>query len=95
MHPAWQNPANSADPGIKGVAAGDGRRAGFTLLELCLAIFIAVIIMLAAVPSIQGVVEEQRARKLFTQFDSLATRRPARGRSRSAALMSWSGTTMG
>jgi type II secretory pathway pseudopilin PulG len=46
--------------------------AGFTLIEICLAVFIGVLIILAAVPSISGVIEEQRAKKLFNQFDSLA-----------------------
>ena len=36
-----------------------------------MAVFIGVLIMLAAVPSISGVIEEQRAKKLFTAFDSL------------------------
>ena len=48
-----------------------GNRRAFTLLEVCLAVFIGVLIMLAAVPSISGVLEEQRAKKLFNQFDDL------------------------
>jgi Tfp pilus assembly protein PilE len=48
------------------------KASAFTLLELCLAIFIAVIIMLAAVPSIEGVVQEARAKRLFTKFDDMA-----------------------
>ena len=46
-------------------------RAAFTLFEVCMAVFIGVMIMLAAVPSISGVIEEQRAKKLFNQFDGL------------------------
>jgi hypothetical protein len=46
--------------------------AAFTLLELCIAIMIGVMIILAAVPSITGLLAEQRAKKLFTQFDDLA-----------------------
>jgi type II secretory pathway pseudopilin PulG len=46
--------------------------AAFTLFEICIAVFIAVLIILAAVPSISGVIEEQRAKKLFSQFDDLA-----------------------
>lgn len=57
MRPAPQIPAPSP--------------AGFTLLELCIAIFIGVMIILAAIPSISGVIAEQRAKKLFTQFDDL------------------------
>ena len=48
-----------------------GDPGGFTLFEVCIAVFIAVLIMLAAVPSISGVIEEQRAKKLFNQFDGL------------------------
>ncbi|HEX4084124.1 MAG TPA: hypothetical protein VHY22_04375 [Chthoniobacteraceae bacterium] len=47
-------------------------REAFTLFEICIAVFIGVMIMLAAVPSISGVLEEQRAKKLFNQFDDLA-----------------------
>ena len=46
-------------------------RAAFTLFEVCIAVFIGVMIMLAAVPSISGLIEEQRAKKLFNQFDGL------------------------
>jgi type II secretory pathway pseudopilin PulG len=49
-----------------------GDPAAFTLLELCIAILIAVMIILAAVPSISGLMAEQRAKKLFTEFDELA-----------------------
>jgi type II secretory pathway pseudopilin PulG len=44
----------------------------FTLLELCIAVFIAVMIVLIAVPSVSGVLADQRAKKLFNQFDALA-----------------------
>jgi hypothetical protein len=46
--------------------------AAFTLFEICIAIFIGVMIVLAAIPSLSGVIAEQRAKKLFTQFDDLA-----------------------
>jgi hypothetical protein len=46
--------------------------AAFTLFEVCLAIFIGVMIIMAAIPSISGVIEEQRAKKLFNEFDGLA-----------------------
>jgi len=45
--------------------------AGFTLFEICIAISIAVLIILAAVPSIGGILQEQRAKKLFNEFDAL------------------------
>jgi hypothetical protein len=47
------------------------RLAAFTLFEICLAIFIAVMLMVAAIPSISGVLADQRAKKLFNQFDDL------------------------
>lgn len=47
------------------------RAAAFTLFEVCIAIFIAVMIMVAAIPSISGVLQDQRAKKLFNQFDDL------------------------
>lgn len=47
-------------------------RAAFTLFEVCLAVFIGVMILLAAAPSVSGLLQEQRAKKLFTQFDDLA-----------------------
>lgn len=48
------------------------RENAFTLLEIVIAIFIAVLIMLAAVPSVSGVIQDQRAKRLFNQFDGLA-----------------------
>jgi len=57
MRPAPQNSAR--------------HHAAFTLLEICIAILIAVLIILAAVPSISGVLADQRAKKLFNQFDDL------------------------
>jgi hypothetical protein len=47
------------------------RHAAFTLFEICLAVFIGVLIFLAAVPSISGVIADQKAGKLFNQFDDL------------------------
>jgi len=51
---------------------GATRAAAFTLFEVCIALFIAVMIMVAAIPSISGIVQDQRAKKLFNQFDDLA-----------------------
>ena len=69
----------------------------FTLFEILLAIFIAVLIVLAAVPSISGVIEEQRARKLFTQFDGLVRDASSRAvTERRPYVLEWdeSGVTM-
>jgi len=60
---------------------------GFTLLEIMLAVAIGAIIMVLAVPSISGLMDEQRAERSFHVFDELvgvaqkravATRAPAR-----------------
>ncbi|MGA3169730.1 MAG: hypothetical protein ABSE62_01845 [Chthoniobacteraceae bacterium] len=72
-------------------------RAGFTLFEICLAIFIAMLIVLAAVPSVSGVIEEQRAKKLFTEFDALtkqASSRASTERRPYALVWDDSGVTM-
>ena len=37
------------------------RRGAFTLFEVIVAVFIGVMIMLAAVPSISGLIQDQRA----------------------------------
>jgi len=55
-----------------GLRTKAGTEAAFTLLEMCIAIFIVVLIIMAAVPSVSGFLADQRARKLFTQFDDLA-----------------------
>jgi len=47
------------------------KAAAFTLLEVCIAVFIGVMIILAAVPSITGILAEQKAKKLFNRFDDL------------------------
>lgn len=48
------------------------RRAGFTLLEICLALAIGVMIILLAVPSISGLLAEQRLKQSFERFDQMA-----------------------
>ncbi len=71
--------------------------AAFTLLEICLAIFIGVIIMLAAVPSIKGLIEEQHAKKLFNEFDALTKEASSRAvTERQPYVIEWdeSGVTM-
>jgi type II secretory pathway pseudopilin PulG len=47
------------------------RRAGFTLLEICLALAIGVMLILLAVPSISGLLAEQRLKQSFERFDQL------------------------
>ena len=65
-------------------------RRAFTFLEICLAVFIAMLIALVAVPSVKGILDEQRAKKSFEKFDALV--REAQGRSVSeqrAYVMIW------
>jgi Tfp pilus assembly protein FimT len=49
------------------------RHAGFTLLEICLALAIGVMIILLSVPSISGVLAEQRLKKSFERLDALVS----------------------
>ena len=45
------------------------RRNGFTLLEICIALFIAMIMLSLAVPSILAMLAEQRLKASFDGFD--------------------------
>ncbi len=45
------------------------RRAGFTLLEICLALFIGLMLITIAVPGISAVLAEQRMKASFDEFD--------------------------
>jgi prepilin-type N-terminal cleavage/methylation domain-containing protein len=47
------------------------RRAGFTLIELMLAVAIAIIILMIAIPSMSGMSSERRLRETFERFDAL------------------------
>ena len=72
-------------------------RGAFTLFEILLAVFIAVMLVVAAVPSISGVIEQERAKKLFTQFDALAKQASSRAvTERRPYVLEWdeSGVTM-
>ena len=44
---------------------------GFTLLELCLAIFIGLLIIAAAVPSLSGLLDDKKGKATFMAFDGL------------------------
>ncbi len=44
-------------------------RCGFTLLEMLLAVFIAVMVITVAVPSVSGVLAEQRMKRSFEAFN--------------------------
>jgi Tfp pilus assembly protein FimT len=54
------------------------RRDGFTLLEICLAVAICVMLVLIAVPSVRGVMKEQRLHATFDAFDGLVRKAQAR-----------------
>jgi prepilin-type N-terminal cleavage/methylation domain-containing protein len=47
------------------------REGGFTLIELAIAIFIMVIVMMMAVPSINGVMADRRLRRSLNAFNSV------------------------
>jgi prepilin-type N-terminal cleavage/methylation domain-containing protein len=60
------------------------RRDGFTLLEICLAVAISVLLVLIAVPSVRGVMAEQRLHATFDTFDRLVRKAQARSKSERA-----------
>jgi prepilin-type N-terminal cleavage/methylation domain-containing protein len=47
-------------------------RRGFTLLEICIVIFIAVLLMSMALPSLSGLGAQRRLQGAFDRFDALA-----------------------
>lgn len=47
------------------------RRAGFTLLEICLAVFIVMLLVMVAVPSVEGVLSERAIKRSFDDFSAL------------------------
>lgn len=63
---------------------------GFTLLEICLAIVIGLLIVTLAVPSIKGVMADQRLKETFERFDALARKAQSRAVSeRRTFVLSW------
>jgi len=44
---------------------------GFTLIEICLAVFIALMLITVAVPSIQRVLNQENDQQSFERFDAL------------------------
>lgn len=63
---------------------------GFTLIELAIAVFILLLVMMLAVPSISGVLADHRLRRSFDQMNSLV--RTAQERSvndRRTYLIAW------
>jgi len=67
-----------------------GREQGFTLLEICLAIMIGLLIVSLSVPSIRGVMAEQQLKETFEKFDTLARKAQERAVSeRRAFVLVW------
>ena len=66
------------------------RRDGFTLLEILLAVVIALIFLTMAVPSVQGLFAEQRLKKTFEEFDDFVRRAQTRAvEERRAFVLIW------
>lgn len=49
------------------------RHAGFTLLEICLALVIAAMLVAVATPSIASMLAERRLKQSFERFDAMVT----------------------
>lgn len=66
------------------------RRAGFTLLELCVAIVIALTVLGIAVPSVRSVMAEQRLKATFEEFDDFVRKAQLRSvAERTAVRLVW------
>ena len=66
------------------------RHDGFTLLEICLVIMIALIFFAMAIPSVEGLFAEQRLKKTFEAFDDFVHRAQARAvEERRAFVLIW------
>lgn len=65
-------------------------RAAFTLLEICLAVFIAMLLVTLAVPSVSGLLAEKKMKRSFDAFDALAHEAQSRSLSeRRAYVVAW------
>jgi len=66
---------------------------GFTLIEICLAVSIALMLITLAVPSIQRLLNEENGRRSFERFDALVRRAQSRAVSeRRAYVLDWDKT---
>ncbi len=50
------------------------RRAAFTLLEICLTLVIGMVLIMLAVPSVAGLLAEQRLHETWDRFEQLANK---------------------
>jgi type II secretory pathway pseudopilin PulG len=72
-------------------------RSGFTLLEICLALAIGLMVILLAVPSISGLLAEQRMKKSFERFERMVAAARAQSiTAQRASVLVWerSGVTL-
>jgi hypothetical protein len=71
----------TSNPGFSGglVARGVGARgsAGFTIIELMVAVMVGLMMLGLAVPSMRGVLEEQRLREKLASFEDVVRRSAA------------------
>jgi prepilin-type N-terminal cleavage/methylation domain-containing protein len=66
------------------------RRSGFTLMELMLAIAIALIVMMMVLPSLRGQTAQQRLQETFNHFDDLVRKAQAHAvAEQKAYTLSW------
>ena len=66
------------------------RRDGFTLLEILLAVSIALIFLTMAVPTVQGLFADRRLKKTYEDFDDFVRRAQARAvEERRAFVLIW------
>lgn len=69
------------------------RNAGFTLLEICLALLIGLMIIVLAVPSVAGLLAEQRLKQSFERFDRLVSQARLRSAAEQRAyVLAWDRT---
>jgi prepilin-type N-terminal cleavage/methylation domain-containing protein len=66
------------------------RRHAFTLLEILIAIVIGLMLLLIAVPSVSGMIREQKLRETFQKFDNYVRAAQTRAmRERRTYVMVW------
>src|SRR3982075_78226 len=72
------------------------RTAGFTLVELAIAVVIMVVLMMLAVPSMNGVLADRRLRRSLDGFNAIVREAQERSVSeRRPYLIVWYGGTVG
>lgn len=69
------------------------RSRAFTLIEICLAVLIISILISVAIPSIKGLLDQQKSKESFDRFDALAHRAQSLAMSeRRAYVLVWDKT---